>query len=145
MLFLLWAWAESNIVRYTLFLPASELNSTQGKLLWWATGSDGTYDVQLDYRTSHVTLAEVGRAELFFGRCVFPMAGEFESQPVAPGEMCWFPALRWESVDINAATFYRLVAVPYWLLMTGYAAIFAGGITVRQRRKVRLMKIVPPP
>jgi len=140
LLFLLWAWASSNFVRHILFLPGSELNSTQGKLLWWASDSDGTYDVQLDYRTSGVTVVTIGPGELYFAGCVFLTTGDVESQSVEPGDQCWFPALRLQSVDLNAATYYRLVALPYWLLTAGYAALLASGIHRWQRRKVRLLK-----
>jgi hypothetical protein len=141
LLFLLWAWVNSNFIRHILFLPDSTLDSTQGKLLWWASDSDGTHTVALDYRTSEVTVATLDPGERFHSiGCSFFTTGDVASQPVEPGEECWFPAPRWQSADLNAATYYRLAVVPYWLLAGGYAAMLAGGIHRWQRRKIRLLE-----
>jgi hypothetical protein len=145
LLFLLWAWVNSNFVRRTLFLPASTLNSTQGKLLWWRSASDGTHDVLLDLRTSEVTVATIEPGDLFFGRCVFPTLGDVDSEPVEPVDRSWFPAPRWQFVDLTAATCYRLAVLPYWLLTAGYAALLTFGIHRWQRRKLRLLEASAAP
>ena len=139
LVFLLWAWVNSNFVRHTVFLRDSALNSTQGKLLWWGSDSDGTRIVELDSRTGEVTIGTLGAGEMFFGSCVFPVPGDVDSEPVEPGEQSWFPAPRWQFVDLNAATWYRLIVLPYWLLTAGYAAILAFGLHRWQRRKLRLL------
>jgi hypothetical protein len=139
LVFLLWAWVNSNFVRHTVFLRDSALNSTQGKLLWWGSDSDGTHDVLLDYRTGEVTVATIGPGELYMAGCVFLTTGDVDSEPVEPGEQSWFPVPRWQFVDLNAATWYRLIVLPYWLLTAGYAAILAFGLHRWQRRKLRLL------
>jgi hypothetical protein len=146
LVFLLWAWGESNVVRLkTLVEPGwGWVWSSQGKLCWHdVNGDTSDWEVTVDYREGSLS---VRPQEEFVIACGFPAPrGYIGRTPVMIAERRWFPPPRWEAVQLDASSSCRLVSLPYWLLTGSYAGLWLGGLSGWQRRKARLMKIPPPP
>ena len=146
LLFLLWAWVESNVVRLKALVQPGFVWSSQGKLCWHEVdAATGGWEVTVDYREGTLS---VSRQEEFVTACCFGTSRGFISRtPVMIAERRWFPPPRWEAVQLDASSSYRLISLPYWLLTGGYAGVWLGGLAGWQRRKARLLKATaaPPP
>jgi hypothetical protein len=144
LLFLLWAWRNSNVVRIEALVQPGWVWSSQGKLCWHEVdAATGAWEVTVDYREGTLS---VRPKEEFVIVCGFAAPRGFISRtPVMIAERRWFPPPRWEAVQLDASSSYRLISLPYWLLTGSYLGLWLGGLSAWQRRKARLMKIAPPP
>ena len=61
----------------------------------------------------------------------------FHEIPIPAVDRVWFGSPRWQSSDEPAGSSYRLLAMPYWLLLTGYVGIWSGMIVRREKRRRR--------
>ena len=142
LLFLLWAWRSSNLTCHQLTLGSWQLTSTQGKALAWSMQADIGHDLWLDYHTAEVFTEWIAPNSPPRAPIIVPMAAAY---PIPPDQQCWFPAAKWQAVDLNAGTYHRLLVLPYWLLAGGYAVGWTGVMVAWQRRKARLVKASAAP
>jgi hypothetical protein len=139
-LFLLWAWGRSNVVRHKANLGQSGwVWSSQGKLCWHDVNvAAGAWEVTVDYREGTLS---VNPQEEFVTRCGFGLSPSLISRTtVMIADRRWFPPPRWEVRQLDASSSYRLISLPYWMMTGGYAVLWLGGLSAWQRRKSRVWK-----
>jgi hypothetical protein len=141
MVFLLWAWWMSNRCASELVHEPSGTGATNshGRLLIHQirSAADGTVSFWLDRREGRFRgLDEGWGGELFLRPAMleFPSLG-FHEIPIPTVDRVWFRSPRWQSSDEPAGSSYRLLAIPYWLLLTGYFGIWSGMIVRWQKRR----------
>ena len=146
LLFLLWAWGDSNRLGRRVFLQPGWVYSTHGKLLWYCVQSDGSLRVAISLRDATATPVSAP-AILPKVRHSAPLRRFFTSTvPVRVSERRWLPPVRWTAERFNPRSSYYLLSVPYWLLTAGYASLWLAVLAGWQRRKARLLnRAVPPP
>lgn len=144
LVFLLWAWGKSNVVRVETSLRPGRACSSQGKLFWYRVEADTDRLVTVDYAEGNLLVLP---NEYIVTACCFPVPRGFTTtEPVLPDHRRWFPPPRWRAEQLDALSYYRFVSLPYWLLTGGYAGVWLGGMGWWQRRKARLLKAstMPP-
>jgi hypothetical protein len=141
LVFLLWAWAQSNRSQTRVYLVPSILCSTQGKVFWHRLRVDHEHEAIVDYRRGKITVITVEPSGAFIIRCGFPVPRWHTVElPVKQGEQSWFPPVRWASHSINEDTGYSYASIPYWLLTGTYCLTLSAGIWWWQRRKARFIR-----
>ncbi len=143
LVFLLWAWGRSNLLRTRMFLPPGWVCSTQGKLLWYQPAEAEDRVVTVDYREGDLSMTP---DEYFVTRnCFPPPRGHTTTEPLLTTERRWFPPPRSRSEPLDADSGYRFFSLPYWMLTSSYLGVWLGGVCLWQRRKARLMKLHTAP
>jgi hypothetical protein len=137
LLFLLWAWAKSNVTEATTYLGTGcgWASSGYGKVMWFSVETVGDELIGLDLRNG---CASQG-ADAFFSSSpslVVPRFHTSFTSPLVPAPP-WFPAPGGRSERLPTGSSYRLLSLPYWLVTGLYAGGWLAGLVGSQRRKVR--------
>lgn len=139
-LFLLWAWWKSNEARIQMNVEPGWLWSSQGKIGWHVVDdSSGGWVATVDYRDGSLSVRSQKEIGIV---CGFGITRGFISRaPIMIEKRYWFPPPRWEAVQLDGSSSYRLISVPYWLSTGSYIGLWLGGLMGWQRCKLRLEKI----
>jgi len=150
LLFLLWAWVDSNRQHRWIILAESPppsaaqgrlsaVSSIQGKIFWYSLRMDREHEVKADLRDGTITVISLPPGERFF----FPVLRKWKrsSWPLEENQRCWFPRPRWERRSLDPDNAYTYLSIPYWLLTFLYLLLWSVTLCWWQRRKRRLAKI----
>jgi hypothetical protein len=112
LLFLLWTWEKSNVVRIKTFVQPGWVWSSQGKLCWHDVDvAAGDWEVAVDYREGVLSVRPREEVVTFCG-FVTPR-GYISRTTVMEAERRWFPPPRWKAQPLDALSTYRLISLPY--------------------------------
>jgi hypothetical protein len=148
LLFLVWAWWQSNHLWVDTFLGPGWIWSGQGELLWQDSTLLSSWVVNVPESGFTVLASSEGSSEKFGTLKVdmtAPTRFEIFTGPVDPAERRWFPPPQWQADKAHYDQHFRLFSVPYWLITGAYAAVWLGMVAVWQRRKSRLLKLHAAP
>lgn len=143
MVFLVWAWGMSNRYSSEIVHEPSGTGATnsQGRLLIHKIrpAADGTVSFWLDQKEGRFRgLNDGWDGELFLRSAMFKFPSlSFHEVLIPTADRIWFRSPGWQSSDELAGSSYRLLAMPYWLLLTGYVGIWSGMIVRWEKRRRR--------